>query len=776
MFKNLKMGTKIASIAALLMAMLLIVAWVGHNGISSVVDRSYKVREVNGIVRGILSARAQEKNFILRRDSKYADVVTEQVSQIRARSSALKDKFTDQINQDQMDEVITKVNEYQLAFQSVVEIDKQRRTIMDQMRTIARQTLTDCEAISDDQKSQLEAAHEAGEIFIDDKLAKANDANRLVKWFIEVRKNEKEVIISEGSNEYKSKVDEGLAQIKNLSANLRTRFKQQLNIDQIDRFSTALQSYTLYFNELYVQVKARRNFKDIMNQMRVSAAVVLKELEAIRADQKSQLDEARKNQTIFLLDKINKSDDANHLIQWFIDARKNEKEVILSQESKYVEAVKNQIAKIKALSQDLRIRFKNPKNIQQIDAVITSVDSYEKYFQQYLSMLEKQEQADGIMVASAREAQKVCEQARDNQDQKMAGQIATANTTMMVGTVLSIALGIVLSFVIIRGITKAITRVVDGLNEGAEQVASASGQVSTASQSLAEGASEQAASVEETSSSLEEMASMTQQNADNATQADTLMKEANQIVTSANHSMGELTQSMEEISKASEQTSKIIKTIDEIAFQTNLLALNAAVEAARAGEAGAGFAVVADEVRNLAMRAAEAAKNTASLIEGTVKKVNDGGDLVSKTNDAFTEVAKATSKVGELVGEIAAASSEQAQGVTQINTAVNEVDKVTQQNAASAEESASAAEEMNAQAEQMRGYVSELIALVNGAGQGKTPNRTSFSSKRNKIQNINHFSSKKASENHAATFRQEPKIDLAPEKVIPLDDADFENF
>ena len=213
---------------------------------------------------------------------------------------------------------------------------------------------------------------------------------------------------------------------------------------------------------------------------------------------------------------------------------------------------------------------------------------------------------------------------------------------------------VAVALLITHSITKPINRIIEGLSEGAEQVASASGQVSSASQSLAEGASEQAASIEETSSSLEEMSSMTRQNADNANQADTLMKEANQVVTTANQSMGDLTRSMEEISKASEETSKIIKTIDEIAFQTNLLALNAAVEAARAGEAGAGFAVVADEVRNLAMRAADAAKNTANLIEGTVKQVNEGGDLVATTNEKFKEVAQSAAKVGELVAEIAA--------------------------------------------------------------------------------------------------------------------------
>ena len=282
---------------------------------------------------------------------------------------------------------------------------------------------------------------------------------------------------------------------------------------------------------------------------------------------------------------------------------------------------------------------------------------------------------------------------------------------IMIGSVIfTLALGIIMR----RSIVKPLNRVISGLTEASNQVSSAAGQVSSASQSLAEGSSQQAASVEETSASLEEMSSMTKQNASNAEQADSLMKQANQVVNKANVSMGQLTASMQEISKASEETSKIIKTIDEIAFQTNLLALNAAVEAARAGEAGAGFAVVADEVRNLAMRAADAAKNTAALIEGTVKKVTVGTALVITTNDAFKEVSGSTVKVGELVAEIAAASTEQAQGIAQVNIAVTEMDNVTQQNAATAEESASASEELNAQAEEMKAFVHELSAVVSG--------------------------------------------------------------
>lgn len=249
----------------------------------------------------------------------------------------------------------------------------------------------------------------------------------------------------------------------------------------------------------------------------------------------------------------------------------------------------------------------------------------------------------------------------------------------------------------------------------ANEVNSAAGRISGVSQSLAQGSSEQAASLEETSASLEEMASMTRANADNARQADALMGETTKVVDLANKSMSGLTESMREVSRASEETAKIIKTIDEIAFQTNLLALNAAVEAARAGEAGAGFAVVADEVRALAMRAAEAAKNTAGLIEGTVGKVKEGSDLVTKTATVFSQLAGSTGKVKELVSEITAASGEQAQGVDQINKAVSEMNNVTQQTAANAEESASAAEELNAQSEQMKGVVGELVALVGGA-------------------------------------------------------------
>jgi len=179
---------------------------------------------------------------------------------------------------------------------------------------------------------------------------------------------------------------------------------------------------------------------------------------------------------------------------------------------------------------------------------------------------------------------------------------------------------------------------------------------------------------------LKEMDVKTKENAAHAGQANNLMKEASKMMTQADSAMKDLTQSMTEITRASIETSKIIKTIDEIAFQTNLLALNAAVEAARAGESGAGFAVVADEVRNLAVRSAESAKNTAIMIENTVKKVKEGAELVSKTNTAFVDVSSRVNAVVGIIDEIAAASTDQAHGIEDVNKSVSEIDALLQQN------------------------------------------------------------------------------------------------
>lgn len=288
-------------------------------------------------------------------------------------------------------------------------------------------------------------------------------------------------------------------------------------------------------------------------------------------------------------------------------------------------------------------------------------------------------------------------------------------------SILFSATGILTGLLFSSRISNSLLRIVTDLDSGSTQLYSASEMISTSSQQLAEGASSQAANVEETSSSLEELSSMTSKNSENSGLAEKIMKDTISKMNIAENDMKELNEFMISISKSSEETSKIIKIIDAIAFQTNLLALNAAVEAARAGEAGAGFAVVADEVRNLAMRAAEAAKNTSTIIEQTVKKIDEGSVIVEKTNTSFSEMEENATKVNDLLSEIAVASKEQSEGINQVSSAAGSMDQTTQTNAANAEQSASASEQLNAQAHQMKGIVDELVKIINGGTDSTRP-------------------------------------------------------
>jgi methyl-accepting chemotaxis protein len=251
----------------------------------------------------------------------------------------------------------------------------------------------------------------------------------------------------------------------------------------------------------------------------------------------------------------------------------------------------------------------------------------------------------------------------------------------------------------------------------AEQLTSASGQIHDGSTALAQGASEQASSLQEVSSSLQEMAAMTRQNAGNAKEARNLSDAARSSTSKGVESMKRLSDAISKIKASSDETAKIVKTIDEIAFQTNLLALNAAVEAARAGDAGKGFAVVAEEVRSLAMRSAEAAKNTSSLIEGSVKNSEGGVTINEEVLVNLQEIDAQVNKVSEMMAEIAAASDQQSEGVGQINSAIEQMNQVTQQTTANAEESASAAEELSGQA----GELHTLVTCFRLTGFHNTP-------------------------------------------------------
>jgi len=269
-------------------------------------------------------------------------------------------------------------------------------------------------------------------------------------------------------------------------------------------------------------------------------------------------------------------------------------------------------------------------------------------------------------------------------------------------------------YVLEKQVSKPLRDLVARLSDGALHIANSATQVSSSSQSLSKDSSHQAASLEETSASSEEINAMAQRNTDSCRTAADLMSMSQTKFSHTNKSLHELVAAMEEINSSSGKISKIIKVIDEIAFQTNILALNAAVEAARAGEAGAGFAVVADEVRTLAQRSAQAARDTAELIEESISKSNSGKHKVDEVTLAIKAVTEESTKVKTLVDQINLSSTEQTQGIGNITRAISQMEQLTQTSAASAQQSASAAGELTEQSDSLEDIVRILSSVVNG--------------------------------------------------------------
>lgn len=343
--------------------------------------------------------------------------------------------------------------------------------------------------------------------------------------------------------------------------------------------------------------------------------------------------------------------------------------------------------------------------------------------------------------------------------------LRNTNIAIAVGGIL---LALIIAIFMVRQLLQLISSSVNSVSEGAEQVASASNQVSSSSQQLAEGAQEQAASVEEITSSLTELKATIEQNSENAREADMLGDDANSAAKMGYDHIQELSKSMNEINESSRKISNIIKTIDEIAFQTNLLALNAAVEAARAGEHGLGFAVVAEEVRNLAQRSAEAAKDTANIIEKSIEDVKKGNQITEQTNKAFVEILDKIKKTGDIVGETAIASKEQATGINQLSEAMSQVDSVTQVIASNSEESAAASEEMSAQATTMKESIADLANIFGIKTTALKTIKVSNNYNQNSMQRPRAM---QKNYNHQNDFKSKK-----PSDVLPLDDDDLKEF
>jgi len=375
------------------------------------------------------------------------------------------------------------------------------------------------------------------------------------------------------------------------------------------------------------------------------------------------------------------------------------------------------------LDEGARAFAAEPERVHIIESVIKDVSTYESLFRDMRGAKEGSQEKEyiqrmaslGTGIDHQVEGLKLALMADQNTlGPTVQQRLVRAQSFILMLGLAVLVVGVFSSIVVSRDITRTLSRISSSLSQSSEQISGASSQVAMASQNLAKGASEQAAALEESSAALEELSSMGKRNSESAAEAKSVAERTRASADLGAGDMEQMRVAMDAIKKSSDDTAKIVRTIDEIAFQTNILALNAAVEAARAGSAGAGFAVVAEEVRALAQRSADAAKETASRIQDSVQKSQHAVGITGKVADNLEHIVGGARRMDTLVAEIAAASGDQSQGVAQLSTTVSEMDRVTQQNAGTAEETAAASEELNQQAQAMHEAISTLGALIGG--------------------------------------------------------------
>ena len=362
---------------------------------------------------------------------------------------------------------------------------------------------------------------------------------------------------------------------------------------------------------------------------------------------------------------------------------------------------------------------------QAIETLRSKYEAWRTMHEEIVGYLQKQQVdiaqtklASPAFLATVDEMRQLADEVSERDARTLTSEASKAEITSMVGflalAVLSLGIGF-LVLLYIRNVSLSLTALTDSLARNSHEVEELSAGVRAASRTLAEGSTQQAASLEETAASAEEITAVTRQNVENSQTAAAEMGEVDELMRAGNRTLESMLVSMNEIHASSDRISKIIKVIDEIAFQTNILALNAAVEAARAGEAGMGFAVVADEVRNLAQRSAQAARDTAAMIQESIEKSNGGGVRLRELSDMIRTITTSAAKVKKLVDGVNSGSQEQARGIEQIARAVARMDQSTQSAAISAQQSAGSSDKLAGQAASLNEAVLRLRSLV-GAG------------------------------------------------------------
>ena len=490
LWNKMKIKSKIFSGYSIVLILLLVISYVSYRELSVIADRINKVDHVNQITKGILEARRHEKNFIMRHDDEYAEKVLSIIAELKRLAYESKSRFNQMVNKRRMDQIIKEIGDYEKSFEVYVTLEKQKKETLNLMKEKARLAFTETDKFQLEQKNLLNAALEKSEKFAAEKLMNADDANLLLKFIMQAHALRVSLVYQYDETnleEWKKAVEKITEKIKAM----KSRFQSEENIQQADRILQELEAYT---NALLLYLETRE--ENDLNTLQEAARSIVAEIETIRSDQMDKLKKAQTEQTAFIEEKLTKANHANRIINRFSDARMNEEEMILSNDQKYFELLRDRIEGILSLEKDLSSDSKSDEIALSGEAV-AAIQAYYSAVIKYAELMRLQEEQDGLMVREAREAQDICSKACSDQKARIEEQVASARLTILIGTGLAIFAGLLFAFLTTRHITHSLMAVINGLAEIADELAAASAQVSSASMSLAEGSSQQAAAVEE---------------------------------------------------------------------------------------------------------------------------------------------------------------------------------------------------------------------------------------------------------------------------------------